>query len=98
MTIHNENISGTASSGSVSVNTVSSLEGLVREILVKPANPTTQYNLVITNDNSLTVFKATSVIGDLAEEVALPFRGVITMAIDSSTKDELFTMALVVEE
>ena len=98
MIIHNKNISGTASSGAISINTVASLQGLVREILVRPATPTTQYNLVITNDSSLTVFKATSITGDLAEEVALPFRGIFTMAIDSSTKDELFTMALVIEE
>ena len=96
--IHSENISGTASSGSISVNTVAPMEGIVREILISPATSTTQYDVNITNDNSLTVFKSTSVIGDFAEEVALPMRGVYTVAITSSTVDELFTMALVLEE
>ena len=98
MIIHSENISGTASSGSVSVNTVAALQGIAREIIISPATSTTQYNIIITNDSSLTIFKSISVIGDLIEETALPLRGVYTLAISSSTADELFTMALILEE
>ena len=97
-TIHTENISGTASSGAISVNTVASLQGITREIIISPATPTTIYDVDITNDTSLTVFKSTSVTGDLIEETALPMQGVYTVAITSSTADELFTMALVLEE
>ena len=98
MIIHSENISGTASSGSISVNTEAALQGLAREIIVKPATSTTTYNLAITNPDSLTVFKSISITGDFSEEVALPFRGVYTVAITSATVDELFTMAIVVQE
>ena len=98
MVIHSENISGTASSGSISVNTEAALQGLAREIIVSPATSTTQYNLGITNDKSLTVFKSISITGDFLEEVALPFRGIYTVAITSATADELFTIAIIVQE
>ena len=91
-------MSGTASSGAISKNTVAALQGIAREIIISPATSTTVYNLTITNDKSLTVFKSSSITGDFIEEVALPFRGVYTVAITSSTKDELFTMAIVLEE
>ena len=91
-------MTGTASSGAISTNTVAALQGIAREIIISPATSTTVYNLTITNDNSLTVFKSSSITGDFIEEVALPFRGVYTVAVSSSTRDELFTMAIVLEE
>ena len=96
--IHHENISGTASSGSVSVNTVAALQGLGREIIISPATSTTVYSLAIVNADSLTVFISTSITGDFIEEVAIPFRGIYTVSITGATKDELFTMAIIVEE
>lgn len=91
-------MSGTASSGAISKNTVAALQGIAREIIISPATSTTTYNLEITNDNSLTVFKSSSITGDFIEEVALPFRGVYTVAVSNSTRDELFNMAIVLEE
>ena len=91
-------MSGTASSGAISTNTVAALQGIAREIIISPATSTTVYNLTITNDNSLTVFKSSSITGDFIEEVALPLRGVYTVAVTSATVDELFTMAIVLEE
>ena len=91
-------MSGTASSGAISTNTVAALQGIAREIIISPATSTTVYNLTITNDKSLTVFKSSSITGDFIEEVALPFRGVYTVAVTNSTKDELFNMAIVLEE
>jgi len=91
-------MSGTASSGAISTNTKVAMQGIAREIIISPATSTTTYNLEITNDNSLTVFKSSSITGDFIEEVALPFRGVYTVAITSATVDELFTMAIVLEE
>jgi hypothetical protein len=98
MVIHSENMSGTASSGALSTNTVAALQGIAREIIISPATSTTTYNLTITNDNSLDVFISNSITGDFIEEVALPFRGIYTVAISNATKDELFKMAIVVEE
>jgi hypothetical protein len=91
-------MTGTTSSGALSTNTVAALQGIAREIIISPATSTTTYNLTITNDNSLDVFTSDSIEGDFIEEVALPFRGVYTVAIDSATKDESFSMALILEE
>lgn len=98
MVIHNEYISGSTVSGAFSGNTKAALQGLTREIIVKPLTSTTQYNLEITNDNSLPVFYSNSITGDFVEEVALPFRGVYTVAIDSATKDEAFVIGILVQE
>ena len=98
MVIHSENMTGTTSSGALSTNTVAALSGIAREIIISPATSTTTYNLVITNDNSLTVFKSSSIEGDFIEEVALPFRGVYTVAVSQATKDEEFNIAIVLEE
>ena len=96
--IHHENMTGSTLSGALSINTVAALQGIAREIIISPATSTTQYNLVITNDNSLDVFLSTSMTGDFIEEVALPFRGIYTVAISSATADEVFSMAIIVEE
>ena len=91
-------MTGQPLSGALSTNTVAALQGIAREIIISPATSTTTYNLTITNDNSLDVFIAESITGDFIEETALPMRGVYTVAIDSATEDELFSMALVLEE
>jgi len=98
MIVHSEYITGTTSSGALSVNTQQSLMGIVREIIIIPATGTTDYNLEITNDNSLIVFSSSSITGDFIEEVALPFRGIYTIAISSATRDELFEINLMIEE
>ena len=98
MVIHSENMTGSTSSGALSTNTVAALQGIAREIIISPATLTTQYNLTITNDNSLNVFIATSITGDFIEEVALPFRGIYTVAISNATRDEVFSMAIIIEE
>ena len=98
MIVHSEYITGTTSTGALSVNTQQSLMGIVREIIIIPATGTTDYNLEITNDNSLIVFSSSSITGDFIEEVALPFRGIYTIAISSATRDELFEINLMIEE
>ena len=65
-------MTGTASSGAISKNTVAALQGIAREIIISPTTSTTTYNFTITNDKSLTVFSATSIKGDFIEETALP--------------------------
>ena len=91
-------MTGTTSSGALSTNTVAALTGIAREIIISPATSTTQYNLTITNDNSLDMFISESITGDFIEEVALPMRGVYTVTVDQATKDEEFNMAIVLEQ
>lgn len=98
MVIHTENLTGTVSGGSLAINTVAALQGIVREIVVSPTTPTTQYNLTITNADSLDVFISESNTGDFIEEVALPIRGIYTVTISSSTEDEVYSIAIIVEE
>ncbi len=93
-------MTGTASSGAISMNTKAALQGIAREIIISPATSSTDYAFTITNDNSLVIFGSASdtITGDFIEEVALPLRGVNTVAIVDATVDELFKIALVLEE
>ena len=91
-------MTGTTSSGALSTNTVAALTGIAREIIISPATSSTQYNLTITNDNSLDMFISESITGDFIEEVALPMRGVYTVTVDQATRDEEFNMAIVLEQ
>jgi len=96
--IHKSQFSLTPSSGSASGNTSQFLNGLLREVLAKPLTGTTQYDLTITSPEGLTIFQATSQVGDLADEIAIPVRGVHTVSITNATVDELFIINLVVDE
>jgi hypothetical protein len=96
--IHREILSGTASSGAFSVNTQESIRGILREVIASPATSSTVYTITITNPSSRTIYKRTSQTGDLAEELAIPIRGVNTISITGSTADELFNLELVVEQ
>jgi hypothetical protein len=98
MTIHHETLTGTASAGALSVNTRTLSGSLLRNILVKPATETTVYDLTITNDRSIIMFELLSETGTLSQEVALPVRGVYTVAIANATADEAFTIQLVSQE
>lgn len=98
MTIHSEYLTGSTVSGTLASNTVAAIQGIAREIIVEPTTGSTQYNLTITNDNSLTVFSSSSITGNFVEEVALPFRGVYTVTISSATRDEAFTIGIFIQE
>ena len=98
MTIHPETLSGTASSGTFNVSTVAHLKGILRQVLASPATSTTQYDIKIVNNASLTIYERTSETGGLAEEVPLTRFVSYTVTISNSTVDELFTIHLVVEE
>lgn len=88
----------TSESGALSKNTVASLQGIAREILISPATSTTVYNLTITNDKSFDIFKSESIKGDFIEEVELPIRGINTVAITQATRSEEFNIAIVLEQ
>lgn len=95
--IHPETLSLTTSSGSASGNTSSQLQGLLRQVLASPTTSTTTYDIKLTNNQSLVIYERIGEIGDLAEEVVLPVRGVYTLALANATKDEAFTVSLVVD-
>ena len=96
--IHREILSGTASSGSLSVNTQSTIQGILRQVIVHPATGSTIYTITITNPDDRIIYKRVSETGDIAEEVAIPVKKVHTVAITSATADEAFNIELVIEQ
>ena len=96
--VHHENITGTASSGTFSVNTGNLRFGILREVIVKPVSEATIYDVSLTNDKSLINFQRKSQTGSIGIEVALPVRGIYTFKIESASADEVFTAQLVLEE
>jgi len=84
----------TASSGSAS--DTFSATGICHQILVKPTTSTTQYDVSLTDSNSVVVFKRTSEVGTMNELVTLPLVGAYTVAIDNATVDEDHTVLIIV--
>lgn len=95
--IHPEKVTGTAASGTFSVNT-QKLNGILRQVVAKPATGTTIYDISITNPDSSTIYERTSETGNLAEEVALPIYGIHTVLVTNSTVDEAFEIQLIIED
>jgi len=84
----------TVASGSAS-DTFSST-GLCHQILIKPETSSTQYDVSLTDPGSVVVFKRTSEVGTLNDEVTLPLAGTYTLNIDNATVDEDFTVLILV--
>lgn len=95
--VHPERLQGTASSGSFTVNS-RRLNGILRQIIVKPTTSSTFFDVKITNPASSTVYERLSEQGELSEEVALPIIGIHTVSITNATNDEAFIIQLIVEE
>ena len=99
ISIHKETLSGSTSSGSLAKNTNNlRTGGLLSIVSAKPATTTTQYDIKIVDDGSFTIYERTSEIGELAEEVLLPVRGVYTITISNATRDENFDLRLHIRE
>lgn len=98
MVIHTEKLSGTASAGTFAVNTISNLCGLLRTIIIKPTTATTQYDITITNSDSMDIYSSKSIVGNSSDEVQIPLRGIFTITITNSTADEAFTIHLALQE
>jgi len=96
--IHKSIFSLTPSSGSVSGNTTQFLNGLLREVLASPATSSARYDLKITSPEGLVIYQVVSQVGDLADEVVIPIRGIHTVSITNATVDVLFNVNLVVDE
>lgn len=97
--LHKEILSGTTVSGSLSINTSNfRTGGLLSLVGARPATGSTQYDIKIVDDDSFTIYERTSELGELAEEVLLPMKGVHTITISNATNDELFNFNIVVRE
>jgi hypothetical protein len=97
--IYNVDISQTASSGAWSFNTPKIDNGLLKQIILESATGTTTFNFKITDERDLTVYNTeTSSTGKLREELEIPLKGIHTLAVDTSSVDELFTGKLLIQE
>ena len=96
--IHKEKFALTASSGSATGNSNRFLNGILREVLSSPATGSTTYDITITSPEGLIIYQTTSQIGDMADEVTIPVRGVHTVSIANATADELITVNLIIDE
>lgn len=96
--VHQERpLSVSTSLGSWAGNTVS-LRGLLKQVLVNPTTTSTMYDFSLTNNQNDIIYRRTDVSGTLNEEIDLPITGVYTMRIQNATRDEVFTVLLVVRE
>ena len=98
MLINPIEISQTASSGAWSFNTTKFSAGDLRQIILDPTTATTTYNLTITDEKSNVAWVKEAITGYYNELLYLPLRGIYTVAVDTSSADEVFTGRLMVEE
>ena len=91
-------ISQTASSGAWSFNTPKFSGADLRQIILSPVTATTTYNLTITDEKDNIVYDKDGITGYFSDLVYLPLRGIYTIAVDTSSADELYTGRLLVEE
>lgn len=98
MSTHKEILTTAApSAGSLTVNTSSLFYCLLKHLVVKPATETTEYNISITDESNVVIYSRDTA-GTLREQMDIPIRGVLTVAISSATVDENFERALYFEE
>jgi len=96
--IHHERSLGAVTAlGTWSTNTVR-LHGLLMQIVVKHTTSTTEYDFALINDQNEVILNRTDIVGTINEEVGTPIKGVYTMRLQNSTRDEAFDIALIIQE
>ena len=98
MTVHPVEVSQTAASAAWSFNTEEFKGALLRHIVIKAASTDTTFTITLTDDKSNVVYDSGVATGTLRAEVAIPVRGVYTVATADSSADEAFTGRLSVLE
>lgn len=96
MVLHLEELSGTVSSGALSLTTSEHLDGICRQVLVKPATSSTTWDITITDSKSFIIYQRTDCAGNSAEIMNLPIKGQYTVAIANASVNELFSITLVI--
>lgn len=93
--LHKEIIESESVAGTLSENTVD-IKGIIKQIVVSPATDTTSYEISIADADGLTVFETDTETGNYCELTDLPISGVYTITISSATRDEAFSIRLIV--
>lgn len=96
MVLHLEELSGTVSGGSLSLTTTEHLDGMCRQVLVKPTTSSTTWDIEITDSKSFVIYNRTDCAGNSSEILSLPLKGQYTVAIANASVNELFSITLVI--
>lgn len=96
MSILNNRVKRTLTTSSGSDSDTFTAQGICHQILVKPATSSTQYDVSLTDTNSIVVFNNTDEVGTMNEFIALPVSGAYTISVDNATADEAFTVLIVI--
>ncbi len=95
-------ISQTASSGAWSFNSpdfANCSSAAIRQILVVATTATTTFTVTITDADSNEIYKNEyPATGTLREEVNIPIKSIVTIAVSSASTDEAFTGRIAVQE
>lgn len=97
MIIHIDKLTINTIAGEGSVNT-SEFRGICHNLLVKSASVDTSFDISITDQDDITIYERISEQGEISEITVIPLRGIYTVSILNATKDEKFTIKLVIKE
>ena len=97
MLIHHERATNTAVGGTFSYNT-RHIHGILGQILVKQATATTVYDIKIVDSKGMTILEETSEAEPMAYETRIPVRGIYTVTVSNSLRNEEFLTDLIIEE
>jgi len=88
---------GSISSGSYSINTLST-KSMLKQILIETETSGTVFDFSITDSDNIVIFEETSVTGKLNLETSIPADGIQTLNISNATNDEDITIKLMYKE
>lgn len=98
MLVHKERLSGTASSGVLTMTTQKFSGVLLKFIYIKPATATTTYDVAVEDPDGERIYFEQGVQGTLLREADTPTFGVHKVKITAASSDEAFTAFLKVRE
>lgn len=89
----------TPSSGDGSANTLKFSGGLLTQLYTKATTATTIYDVALVDEDNDTVFEIEAIEGEHeVHSVYMPVRGIYTVQVNDSTRDEAVIVKLMVEE
>lgn len=92
-------IAQTAASGAWSFNTEKIPGAMLHHVYVKSTSAGTTYTFTLTDDDDNIIYSSAQGAGGVIRaEVEIPVRGVLTVAVASSSADEAFTGRLAFKE
>lgn len=83
----------TPSSGTVSRTfEFSSID--IRQLIITSATSSTTFDVILTNDNDVEVYKMINATGGIHELFSVPINGNCTLTVENASVDEVFTYYL----